>query len=452
MKSSYVRAVLLCAAFVGLLLIRVGFLFHTEAQENLTQFVGTTSLVTGTVADDVDARVSSVRVTLNVSTVNGKPANGKLIAVLPLSTNVSYGDILTIKGKPELPPNFITDTGREFDYVNYLRLSGVSVLIEHATLAHSTTGGASMWRGLYALKHDFENSLASMFPPQDAALMQGILLGERHGLSPQLESGLVAAGLIHIVILAGYVLSLIADILTRTAEKVFSKRIAALIVAIVLILFVIMTGAASTTVRASIMALVALTARILNRPSVAMRALIFAAAVMILWNPLIVLYDESFLISVVATFGLVACGNWAQEKLQYIPEKFELRGIASSSLTVTVFAMPAILYYTGTISLISVPANLIVLPFLPWLMLAGWLSVWLALIPTIGQIFALVPAFIAHVLLRGLLFIVSLAQTIPFASVIAPPFAAWIAIAVYVPLILAASYLVLKNDPQSQTS
>jgi competence protein ComEC len=426
------------AAFFGLLLCRVGILLYTESQETLPHYVGTNARVVGIVVADPDVRATSMRVTLDVSTVNGAEAEGKLIVSLALGNDVSYGDTLAVAGKIESPQNFITDTGRDFDYVDYLRLQGVSALIERATLESSTSGGVSLYRGLFALKHEFENALAKILPPQDAALMEGVLLGARHGLSDQLEQGLVDAGLIHIVILAGYVLSLIADIAARAAEKVFSKRTALFLVAGFLILFVLMTGGASTTVRACLMALVALLARLLNRPSAAMRALIFAAAVMIVWNPLIVLYDESFIISVLATFGLVTCGGWVEHRLNFITERFELRGIASSSLTVQLFALPALLYFTGTVSLVSVPANLLVLPILPFLMLAGWLAACLALVPALGTILSFIPALIAHWFLAWIVFIVYVVQQIPFASITAPPIDMWIVILLYIPLIALA--------------
>ena len=442
MKASYF---LLGLLFVAALVVRLEFYFYLQSQETLGLYVNQTVTVDGTVSDDIDARDSNVHVTIAVSQVNGKPASGTLIAFADPSTRVQYGDSVEIKGKLEAPQSFLTDTGRTFDYPNYLRISGISAVMSYATVEKSSPGGVSLYRELFALKHALENSLNAALSPQDSSLMQGILLGNRHALAADLEVGLVSAGLIHIVILAGYVLSLVADILARVAQKFLPRRAALITVGAFLILFVLMTGAAATTVRACIMALVALLARLLRRPGSGLRALVIAAAAMTLWNPLLPVYDESFIISVLATFGLVMCGNWVDQKLSFITEKYELRGIASSSLTVQLFALPALLYYTGTVSLVSVPANLLALPVLPFIMLAGCVTAFVGILPIVGNFFALVPALIAHVLLSWILFIVSVVEKIPFAALQAPPFPAWLAVLIYVPLIAAAIFVYSRS-------
>src|ERR1700733_3749035 len=117
--------------------MRLEFYFYLQSQETLLLYVNQTVTVDGAVSDDTDARDTNVHVTVAVSQVNGKPASGTLLAFAPPDTQVQYGDLVEIKGKVEAPQTFVTDTGRIFDYPNYLRLSGISAVMSYATVEKS---------------------------------------------------------------------------------------------------------------------------------------------------------------------------------------------------------------------------------------------------------------------------------------------------------------------------
>lgn len=209
-----------------------------------------------------------------------------------------------------------------------------------------------------------------------------------------------------------------------------------------MILFAIMTGGAATTVRACIMGLIAILGQYLRRPSAALRALVLAALGMVLWNPPTLIYDPSFILSVLATFGLITLSPTVEKYLWFVPEKFQLRSIASSTLSVQLFVLPALLYITGILSFVALPANLLALPVVPFAMLFGFLAGLLGLIhPLLG-----VPLYlIAEVPLQWMIGVATLAQALPFSSTTIPPYPVWVAVGIYIPLTLAASYLAYRN-------
>lgn len=434
------KTILVLLVFVLLLLVRVGFLFSAETSETLPHYIGAAQTVTGTVVTDPDVRQTSVRVNVQVAAINGAPASGILLAVLPAGAEVSYNDSLTLRGKLEAPQSFLTDTGRVFDYPGYLRVQGVSALMEGAKIISQKAGGWSPYGALYNLKHAFERSIEKIAPADDASLLEGILLGERRGLPLNIENALVAAGLIHIVILAGYALSLVSQGVLD-ALSFLRPRTRYIIAALALILFVAMTGAAATTVRACAMAVIAMVARYLRRPSVALRSLAAVAAGMLLWNPLYAL-DESFIISVAATFGLIMLSPQCEKWLSKLPEKFDIRGIASSTLAVQIFALPALLYFTGTLSLYALPANLIALPALPWAMFFGFAA---GVLGFIHPLLALVPALLADLFVRFMLVVAQIAASLPFGGATVPAFPPWVMLLVYAPLTLLAVRIYLRT-------
>lgn len=437
------KAAFILLFFSALLIVRVEFLFSGEAAATVPHAIGKTVSITGTVVTDPDIRDTSVRVNLAVQTIGSSTGTGTLLAVLPKDTAVAYGDTLVVRGAVTAPAAFMTDTGRVFDYPGYLRVQGVSALMQKAKVVERTAGGFSVRGLLFDIKHAFEKSIEKILPAQDAALLEGILLGERRGLPAALTLAFIIASLIHVVVLSGYNISIVSEAVLRATR--FLPRTASYSLGVALmILFILMTGAGSTSLRAGIMAVIAIVARFLRRPTIAMRSLAAAAAILILWNPLVVLYDPSFILSFLATFGLITLSPWVESHLPLWLKKYpQIQSVAASTIAVQLYVLPALLYYTGILSLAALPANILALPFIPFAMLMGFIAGMLGLIhPLLG----LVPALLSDLALRWLMFVAQTAANLPLSHATLPPFPAWVVVAVYVPLTLLAARTYLRTQ------
>lgn len=433
---------LLALAYLLLLGARVEYLRYVEAQETLPRYIGVQALVVGRVAAEPDRRDTSLHLTITVVTVNNEPASGTLLAIAPPDANARYNDTVAAKGTITAPQSFITDTGHTFDYASYLRVRGISATIARATMVSDTPGNWSLLGTLFSLKQSFERSLEKIFPQPDNALLQGILLGERRGIPQDLTNAFVGSGLIHIVVLSGYNISIVSEAVFR-ALGFLPATLRYGTGGVTMLLFALMVGNGSTTVRALIMALIALLARYLHRNVLAMRSLIAAAAVMALWNPRVLLFDPSFILSVLATFGLITLAPAVEAHLPRFLMRFpQTKSIIASTTAVQLFVLPALLYFTGVLSLTAVPANALVLPMVPLAMLAGFVAGCLGFI---APILALVPALLSDVILRWILFVAQTAAAIPLGTLIIPQFSGWIVAALYVPL-TAAVLFVYKNS------
>jgi competence protein ComEC len=200
-----------------------------------------------------------------------------------------------------------------------------------------------------------------------------------------------------------------------------------------IVLFAVMVGGGAATVRAVIMGGIAIIARYLRRPQAALRALVVAAIAMVLWNPLVLFYDTGFVLSVLATFGLIALAPYIETKLGKLPswKNFNLRSIVATTLAVELFILPALLYTSGVFSLLSLPVNALVLPFVPLIMLVGFAA---GVLGFIHPLLALVPAFLSQFMLRLIIGIAQLGADMPLVSAVIAPFPLWVAVVVYVPL------------------
>jgi hypothetical protein len=89
------------------------------------------------------------------------------------------------------------------------------------------------------------------------------------------------------------------------------------------------------------------------------------------------------------------------------------------------------LYFTGNLSLLSVPANLLVLPLLPLVMIAGLLT---GVLSFINTALAFVPALLVTLLLQWVTLVAHTVQALPFGFATFAAFPLWLALLMYVPL------------------
>jgi len=453
MPGSTTQSNILLAVFFGCSLLfgvaRIEIFLQNEAARSLAPFVGKDRTVEGWVVHDPERRETSLHVYLEVAVLDGKEVSGTLLATLPREAQLSYGDQVRLSGDLVLPEVFETDTGRLFDYPNYLRVRGVSALMRYAKIEESTPASWSVKGMLFSIKHEFEHSLHLLLPEPDASLMEGILLGERRGIPEDLNQALIVVGLIHIVVLSGYNISIVAEQVLRFFGLFLSRKAALTVGAVAIVLFALMVGAGATVVRASIMGLIAILARVLMRPAAALRALFLAATAMVLWNPAVLFHDPSFILSVLATFGLITLSPLIEQKITKVPERFGLRSIIASTIAVQIYLLPALLYMTGVLSPFALVGNALVLPFVPLLMLAGFVAGALGLI---HSVLGLPFAVITHALVGWVIGVAHTVAALPLSSATIAAFPLWVAVGVYIPLTLFAIYSYRSSLREIKTS
>lgn len=399
-----------CVAFA---LGCVRMLLTSDVQAPFRTFDGAQVSLTGEVVRDVDRRERSAQVSVRVDEINGERVEGHLQAIVDRSSGIEYGDTITLNGILRLPQPFETETGKEFDYPGYLRAKGVGAVMTYPKVSFESHAGFTFFGALYNIKHALEHSIERTLPEPAGGLLEGILLGNRAALGEALYTIFIIAGLVHIVVLSGYNLTIVAEALMRSASRL-PKKIALLIGASGIIFFALMVGAEATVVRASIIALIVIAARALHRKNDAMRALALACALMVLHNPLILTADPSFILSFLAAFGLMTFSPALEKYLEWVPERFGVRGVMSATLATQAFVFPALIFYTGRLSLVALPANLLALPLIPPAMFFGFITSLVGLVHSYAALPFMIPAW---ALLSLIISIAKTAASIPSAAV-----------------------------------
>lgn len=346
---------------------------------------------------------------------------------VPLYPRFVYGDEITFQGKLSQPFNFRSDEGREFDYKGYLAKDDIFYEIKSGTIEFIRSGHTSVSSVLYSFKRKFVGHLEHSLGEPHAALASGLLVGEKSALGSDLIDDFRTVGLIHIVVLSGYNITIVADVLRRILS--FLPRVWGIVAGGAgIAAFGVLVGGGATVVRSCCMSAVALSADLVRRDYSVYRGLFFAGLVMLIQNPFILLDDPSFQLSFMATFGLVALSEPIEKYLGFITDKWGIRGIVASSLATQIFVSPYLVYMMGNISLIGFISNILVLPFVPLTMLLVFLT---GISGFILPSLSLALGWVTHLLLSYELMIVHYGARVPLASIHFPLFSGWITVGIY---------------------
>ena len=379
---------------------------------------GKYATVEGVVAADPDQRDTSTFLTVAVKTVNSAPANGRVLILASKYTDVAYGDEVTAEGRPQIPQSFDTDTGRTFDYAHYLLAQGISYEMQFVKVDVISHGQGNIIVGtLLSAKHFLEQGIQNALPEPESALAGGLLLGDKRSLGDAITSAFRRAGVVHIIVLSGYNVSIVIGAVLFIALYFLPKRIALSIAALSVIAFAIMTGASETTIRAGAMALIALLAKALNRPADGMRILLFTAAGMAVWDPYLVLFDLSYQLSVLSTFGLTLFADLLQKKMLFVPETAGFREIVSATVATQLTVLPLLIFSTGQVSIVSLFTNILVLPAIPLAMLTSFIA---ALVALFSYSLAFPFTALAYAILHYVITVAVWLGNLPFAAIQVP--------------------------------
>lgn len=434
-KEHYRLAAIFCA-FVALGVIRMHYA-ETPLPKLFADDLRQRVVYTGTVTSDPDIRDKNQRVPIRVTRGDETTI---ILAVAGLSPTIEVGDRVRVSGILTRPQPFDTEGGRVFRYDKYLEKDGIRFLLNFATVMPiEPAPWHSLPTYLARVKHRFLDVLAQVLPHPQSALASGLIIGGKRALGEDLQEAFIKSGLVQIVVLSGYNVMIIAEwTMVLLGLFALSRGKQAAAGASALLLFVGIAGFSSTAIRATLMALIALYARATGKSYSAGRALFVAVFCMLAWNPFFLLYDPGFGLSVSATAGLIWLSPFIERKLLWI-KRSALREAVTTTLAAQLAVLPLLLYQTGNLSLVALPANIIAMPFVPLTMAFSALAVVAGMV--FGSQLPVVAVILASPAYVGTTLLIELAErltALPWSAVILPAFPFWLAMIAYAALVAIA--------------
>lgn len=227
-------------------------------------------------------------------------------------------------------------------------------------------GGSQNW---YAnLSRRFAAGMQSALPEPVASFGMGLLVGQRTNMPDIITAELTAVGLVHIVAVSGYNLT----ILIRGVQRIrLRSKYQQLVLSLALIgLFVSVTGFSASIIRAALVSVLGLWAWYYGRAIRPIVLISFAAALTGLFNPFYVWGDLSWYLSFLAFFGILIIAPIIQSRLFKRQPKF-LTAVILETLSAELMTLPLIMLTFSQLSLVALLANAIVVPLVPAAMLLG---------------------------------------------------------------------------------
>ena len=146
--------------------------------------------------------------------------------------------------------------------------------------------------------------IQKIFPNKEAALLLGMLIGDKSQLSKTDYQNFIESGIVHIIAVSGGNLVMIVVFLSAVLFWVpFYIRNGLIILGV--IAFALLCGGDSSVIRALIMAVLSLFALFRGREIQIWRLLKYAFVLMLCYNPFFLSYDLGFLLSFGAVIGIV---------------------------------------------------------------------------------------------------------------------------------------------------
>lgn len=298
--------------------------------------------------------------------------NGELIkglAMVDKNFDIAYGDEVELSCSLEIPQN----KDAKFDYRMYLAKDGIGYICKKAQIEKISGGGSNIYRYLLSLKNVLQKNIFEAMPVPESALSGGMLFGGTTGLSEKVKNDFSKTGLTHIVAVSGFNVTIIAEYLLAFAIFLGLWRKQAIWAALIgIFLFVAMIGFPSSAVRAGIMGSMLIWAMKHGRIANSFNAILFSAAIMLLINPLLLRWDIGFQLSFLATLGIVLFLPLWENRFIKSNRALGITEMILLTISASVFVLPIIIYNFGTLSLISILANVAILPFVPLAMLMSF--------------------------------------------------------------------------------
>jgi competence protein ComEC len=263
-------------------------------------------------------------------------------------------------------------------------------------------------------RRKFLAGMETALPEPAASFGIGILIGQRSLLPDNILVALTAVGLIHIVAVSGYNLTIIVDFIKRISSRL--SRFQVLFLSSLLIYgFILITGFSPSIVRASIVSILSLVAWYFGRKIRPVLLIVFVAALTGYFNPYFVWGDIGWYLSFLAFSGILILAPLII-KLTGRAKLPALVTIGVETFSAQIMTTPLIMMVFGRVSVVGFLANVITVPFVPFAMLFSFIA------GLAGMIIPAVSGWIglpARLLLNAILLVAEKLASLPGAQKLA---------------------------------
>jgi competence protein ComEC len=292
-----------------------------------------------------------------------------------------YGDEIFAAGKLIEPKN--TRNPGEFDYSKYLQLKDIQAIFKindfHSVILRSKNNGEYIEGNLIQpLREKIHTFIDKKMGRVEGAFLKGLLIGDRSGIPEEVKEDFLNAGVMHVLAVSGLNVVFVILIFSAFFSVFINDRILKTILIIISLLFyMFLTGSSPSIVRATIMGIIFLLGSSMERKTSPLNLLAISAVIILIIDSR-ELFDLGFQLSFLCVFALIYAfpilNNFFKMKRRNKIVDILLESI-TGSFAVILILFPILAMTSGKISLISIIANLVVVPIANMSLAVGFLQV-----------------------------------------------------------------------------
>ncbi|MBI5096380.1 MAG: ComEC/Rec2 family competence protein, partial [Nitrospirae bacterium] len=270
--------------------------------------------------------------------------NGRVrLTIYDPEAALSYGDIIRFTGRLKAIRGF-KNPGL-FDYSRYVAREGIRASVsigKSENISKIGIGGNPVLTRVYGWREEVRRSIRRGLSGPSSAILQAMVIGAIGDLTPEIRDQFAAAGVTHILSISGSHLGFVTlltffmiryllihlpyRMLFRISLHMIPSKIAALGTFPPVIFYTLISGGEIATVRSLIMALVCLTAILIEREGDPANTLVVAALLVLLWDPQ-ALFDISFQLSYMAVLSMIIVADRFHKEVDYEDEPLMSQGL-----------------------------------------------------------------------------------------------------------------------------
>lgn len=217
----------------------------------------------------------------------------------------------------------------------------------------------------------------SALPADPSGLVPALVVGDVSRVPAQLDTDMSVTGMSHLNAVSGSNVTIVLVAVMWCLSWVgLARRPRTVAAMFAVVLYVIICHPDPSVVRAGVMGIVGLAGTSWGRPRAACPCLGAAVVLLLLWDPWLAI-SPGFALSALATLGLILFARpWTQTLTQFLPERCPAwisRAVEMCVIPVSAQALclPVLVCLSGSVSLVSLPANVVAEPFVAPATLAG---------------------------------------------------------------------------------
>lgn len=267
---------------------------------------------------------------------------GRLVYVEGFEDKFKVGEKINVKGK------FSKELNIERGTIGTVKISKVNNVSE------------TFKRKLYILREKVYENLKDNIGKRKSALVCSMAFGYSDNIDEEDRKEMQNLGIIHVISVSGLHVALIYSVLKR----VFKLEISLMLT----IAYVMLTGAAFSSLRALIMIVMLSLAVVVRKTYNPLAAIAFSAGIITLFNPYAP-FRTGFQLSFLATLGIILFSKTIKRKLYKLPKY--LNDTISISLSAQILTLPIMIIEFGQCSIVFLLGNLVLVPIINFIIYIG---------------------------------------------------------------------------------